>query len=77
MVTRKQCTKVLLERKVASKPMASSHESEALVMSVIIQEVISDLVVELNPTTVNCRTDQAVVSVVSNLNASKWKSYSP
>jgi hypothetical protein len=60
-----------------SSDMASSHESEALITSVIIQEVISDLVVELNPTTVNSRTDQAVVSVVSDLNVSKWKSYSP
>ena len=50
---------------------------EVLVTLVIIQEVISDLVVELNLTTVNSRTDQAVVSVVSDLNASKWKSYSP
>ena len=43
----------------------------------IIDEVISDRVVELNPTTVDSRTDEAEVGGVSDLNASKWKSYSP
>ena len=57
--------------------MASSHESEGPVTAVIIQEVISDRVVELNPATVDSSTDQAAVSVVSDLNLSKWKSYSP
>jgi hypothetical protein len=60
-----------------SSDVASSHESEALVTAVIIQEVISDRVVELNPTTVDSRTDQAAVGVVSDLNASKWMPYSP
>ena len=43
----------------------------------IIQEVISDRVVELNPTTVDYRTDQAVlvVNVVVDWSASKWKSH--
>jgi len=40
-------------------------------------EVISDRVIELNPTTVDSRTDQEVVGVVSDWNASKWRSYSP
>ena len=57
--------------------VASSRESETLVTAVIIDEVISDRVVELNPTTVDSRTDEAEVSGVSDLNASKWKSYSP
>ena len=57
--------------------VASSRESETLVTAVIINEVISDRVVELNPTTVDSRTDEAEVSGVSDLNASKWKSYSP
>ena len=60
-----------------SSNIASSHESEALVTVVITQEVISDRVVELNLTTVDSRTDQAAVGVVSNLNASKWMPYSP
>jgi hypothetical protein len=41
------------------------------------QEVISDHMVELNPTTMDSRTDEAAASVVSDLNVSKWKSYSP
>ena len=55
------------------------HESEALVTAVIIQEVISARVVEFDPTTVDSRTDQAVlvVSVVVDWSASKWKSHSP
>ena len=57
--------------------MASSHESEALVTAVIIHGVISDHVVELNPTTVDSRIDEAEAGVVSDLNVSKWKSYSP
>ena len=57
--------------------VASSHESEALVTAVIIQEVISDRVAELDLTTVDSRTDQAAVGVVSDLNVSKWKPYSP
>ena len=48
--------------------MASSHESEAHITAVIIQEVISDCVVELNPTTVDSRIDQAAASVISDLN---------
>jgi len=59
-----------------SSDVASSHESEALVTAVIVQEGILDRIVELNSTTVDSRTDQAAVSVVSNLNVSKWKSYS-
>lgn len=60
-----------------SSDVASSHESEGPVTAVIIQEVISDRVVEFNPATVDSSTDQAAVSVVSDLNLSKWKSYSP
>jgi hypothetical protein len=60
-----------------SSDVASSHESEALVTAVFIQEVISDRVVELNPKTVDSRTTQAIVGGVSNWNVSKWKSYSP
>ena len=40
-------------RDCQTSDVASSHESEALVMAVIIHEVISDHVVELNPTTVD------------------------
>ena len=36
-----------------------SYESEALITAVIIHEVISDHMVELNPTTVDSRTDEA------------------
>ena len=50
--------------------MASSHESEGPVTAVIIQEVISDCVVELNPATMDSSTDQAEVSVVSDVNGS-------
>jgi hypothetical protein len=60
-----------------SSDVASSHESETLVTAMIIEEVILDRVVELNPTTMDSRTDQAAVGVVSDLNVSKWKSYSP
>jgi len=58
-----------------SSDVASSHESEALLTAVFIwQEVTSDRVVELYPTTVDSRTTQAVVGGVSDWNASKWKS---
>jgi len=58
--------------------VASLDESEALVTAVIsIDEVISDHMVELNPTTVDCRTDEAETGAVSDLNVCKWKSYSP
>jgi hypothetical protein len=62
-----------------SSDVASSHESEALITAVIIEdsEMILDCVVELNPTTVDSRSDQAAVGVVSDLNVSKWKSNSP
>ena len=56
---------------------ASSHKSEALITAVIIHEVISDHMVEFNLTTVDSRTDEAEAGVVSDLNVSKWKSYSP
>ena len=51
--------------------MARLHESEALITVVIVQEVISDCMVELNPTTMDSRTDQAAVNMISDLNVSK------
>ena len=60
-----------------SDVVASLHESEALVTAVIVQEVISDRVVKLNPTTMDSRTDQAAVDMINDLNVSKWKLYSP
>ena len=57
--------------------MASLHESKALITVVIVQEVILDCVIELNPTTMDSRIDQAAVDMISDLNVSKWKLYSP
>ena len=57
--------------------MASLHESKALITVVIVQEVILDCVIELNPTTMDSRTDQAAVDMINDLNVSKWKLYSP
>jgi hypothetical protein len=70
-VTKKQCTKLLLKRKVCQASLGCNHKgmnvgvdrtarvvtwqahmNPKLVTVVIIEEVISDCVVELNPTTV-------------------------